>query len=541
MRRGDHVGIEAIDLQKIHSAFSLVLWQHLSRLGEEENGACPSLKRMEALTLLYLLYERESEIGQRASSSAKRYSRNTLLEEFADLFPGGGMGAKAGLDQLIADNLVSANAENGYGLTPKATEKVKAYDAVFPGMPGMSFVAYALQTIEEVVSGRKSLSAALKQFDQTLLLQGKRQKSEQLPPEKTQGPNAFSPKKTGKAPSQQQKASPPKNLQQLYRLRAERRRQKSQPTIVTRSGYTPKVEVRSLFPRKDVEGSPETSETVNSGTKLPEPRTIELAAENGHPQSGQEKLPAGPVENINTLSNKEDDNQHLVLQKKLSGQIEEAAHQDRHLTDAAIDNPEAAEQAQEKEHEAESDYSRAQEEIGAITDAETLAPSEATGSGAKVEQEGVVVRDAGDTASPALDDLPPDPVDDIENIEKRIAAFENDLAMHCPICGIGKIQAAETKRGKTYYACSDEGCNFISWGKPYHYPCPVCRNPFLIEFSTRRHGKGLKCPRATCNYWQKHLKAPSLQKPSAHSAAGQATNAGSGSRKVVRRKVVRRR
>ena len=93
---------------------------------------------------------------------------------------------------------------------------------------------------------------------------------------------------------------------------------------------------------------------------------------------------------------------------------------------------------------------------------------------------------------------------DDEDIEKRIAAFEEALGMTCPICGVGSIHSKETAKGKIYYHCSNEECNFISWGKPFYIECPQCSNPFLIEASNRNGENMLKCARATCHYWQKY-------------------------------------
>ena len=91
---------------------------------------------------------------------------------------------------------------------------------------------------------------------------------------------------------------------------------------------------------------------------------------------------------------------------------------------------------------------------------------------------------------------------DEDLIENRIAAFEDDLGMECPMCRDSKVQAEQTGRGKYFYKCSKKTCNFISWGKPYHIPCPQCNNPFLIE--SNKAGKTiLKCSRATCRHWQK--------------------------------------
>lgn len=90
-----------------------------------------------------------------------------------------------------------------------------------------------------------------------------------------------------------------------------------------------------------------------------------------------------------------------------------------------------------------------------------------------------------------------------EQIENKIRMFEQELAMPCPICDTGKILSATTEKGKTYYHCSNEECRLISWGKPYHMECPICKNPFLIEVADSEGNITLKCPRATCLYRKK--------------------------------------
>ena len=133
--------------------------------------------------------------------------------------------------------------------------------------------------------------------------------------------------------------------------------------------------------------------------------------------------------------------------------------------------------------------------------------------------------------------------DDI--IEKSIAAFEEDLAMQCPLCKSAKIQANKTAMGKVYYKCSDKKCNFVSWGKPYHMVCPQCHNPFLVEITDRDGKMIIKCPRATCRYQQRSpLEFADLQSEKAGSQSKEPVNKSISlrkpRRKVVRRKLVRR-
>jgi len=94
------------------------------------------------------------------------------------------------------------------------------------------------------------------------------------------------------------------------------------------------------------------------------------------------------------------------------------------------------------------------------------------------------------------------------SVEERVEAFEESLAMACPVCEAGKIRISVTEKGKMYYVCDNEECNFITWGKPYHFSCLYCKNPFLVEFNTPKGVSGLKCPKASCGYRQNYIGRP---------------------------------
>jgi ssDNA-binding Zn-finger/Zn-ribbon topoisomerase 1 len=90
-----------------------------------------------------------------------------------------------------------------------------------------------------------------------------------------------------------------------------------------------------------------------------------------------------------------------------------------------------------------------------------------------------------------------------DDIDKKIAEFQEQLGMTCPLCRTSGILPRVTAKGKQYYKCSRDDCNFISWGKPYYITCPKCENPFLVESPDSQGNMMLKCPRATCPHWQK--------------------------------------
>jgi len=133
---------------------------------------------------------------------------------------------------------------------------------------------------------------------------------------------------------------------------------------------------------------------------------------------------------------------------------------------------------------------------------------------------------------PALEEPEPeveekeDIVDD-DAIAAKIAAFEKELALVCPICKTAVLKEEKTAAGKLFYSCTSAACNFISWGRPHQTQCIRCKNPFMVEVSDAEGNVFLRCPRATCQNRQPLGSSP------APVAAG-------GVKKVVRKRLVRR-
>lgn len=117
-----------------------------------------------------------------------------------------------------------------------------------------------------------------------------------------------------------------------------------------------------------------------------------------------------------------------------------------------------------------------------------------------------------------------DAVVDDDEIAAKIAAFEKELALVCPICKTSALKEEKTAGGKLFYSCTSDKCNFISWGKPHHIQCARCKNPFMVEVTDNAGQMILKCPRATCQHRQPLAPA---------SPAG-------GGKAVVRKRLVRR-
>ncbi len=62
----------------------------------------------------------------------------------------------------------------------------------------------------------------------------------------------------------------------------------------------------------------------------------------------------------------------------------------------------------------------------------------------------------------------------------------------CPECNQGEFIERKSKKGKTYYPCSNKDCNNVLWDKPLPVKCPECDAPFMVEKRGRR-GNYLYC------------------------------------------------
>jgi DNA topoisomerase-1 len=65
----------------------------------------------------------------------------------------------------------------------------------------------------------------------------------------------------------------------------------------------------------------------------------------------------------------------------------------------------------------------------------------------------------------------------------------------------GDLTERRTKRGKTFYGCSDyPKCEFVVWQRPIAESCPQCNAPYLLEKSTKKEGTIRYCNEESCDY-----------------------------------------
>jgi DNA topoisomerase-1 len=72
----------------------------------------------------------------------------------------------------------------------------------------------------------------------------------------------------------------------------------------------------------------------------------------------------------------------------------------------------------------------------------------------------------------------------------------------CPEKGCGgELVGRRSKRGRLFYGCTRyPSCTFAVWNKPVPQPCPECGAPFLVEHTTKKDGRHLKCFKKECTY-----------------------------------------
>jgi len=74
----------------------------------------------------------------------------------------------------------------------------------------------------------------------------------------------------------------------------------------------------------------------------------------------------------------------------------------------------------------------------------------------------------------------------------------------CPEKGCnGELVSRRSKRGKLFYGCTRyPSCKFALWDKPVSVMCAKCGAPFLVERTTKKEGRHLKCFNKECSHKQ---------------------------------------
>lgn len=402
-----------------------------------------------AVSCIIILAEQAKNEMEGGAARPKHYTRKMLFNELTEM----GLDADEIINSIIPDMIrrgyMEIDADDGIFIKEHTINMARMLDRIFPKMPGINLVAFLTQAVDEVQSGRKYLEDAKSYFDQALKMHGVALKKRQPPKEQ----------KEASALADRQRELKHKTLATITKSRqftsnkiikgAEVNVVHQKPANKRKTAYVPSSDTATLLSEEITVYHKTIAESVAQNIDTPDITSAPPLEEN--------PLTEKPDSQEKTMQNLSLSHERPSYPSELEGQK----------------NPSSP---------------------GIVPESEEAETFQITDEVLDAKTGGELNIGPGEEIIEGNDDA----------IEKKITAFEKSLAMQCPICKTAGIKPQETSTGKFYYVCSDKNCTFISWGKPHHYVCPECGNPFLVE-SLRRDGKTvLKCPRATCIHWQKH-------------------------------------
>jgi len=487
------------DFSRIRVQLDEVLVEQISKLIEIDLTAAALSFNIATISCLLILVEREKEIqNPLGSQPPPRYSMETFLEDLEELGLEVDDDMIAALQSLAQCGYVEKDANDRFFANISAFTLVAFLDNLFPGMKGLNLVAYIVQAITEVVTGRRKLEDARMYLQQTLFSQGVALSKQTF---------AHSQKENLRHQVSQQNINPllaedmqKAYLERLETLKALKGDASNKPSFISRygAGGSDKLNIREVFPRQKPQEKEKTTEKVSEPLEIKMEKPAEQKNERTIiPEQEPEKSvlheqiekSAEPI--LEKPEIKPEVNNNLEIRLQPEPEIKPVAEPERIFE--PVKPLEISVPAVEKKPEPSIEVPADDSEFEGDDEKETI------------------------TEDIDIDD---------DEIERRIAAFSDELALSCPVCETGKVRAAETEKGRTYFKCSNTVCNFVSWSKPYNYPCPLCSNKFLVEFRSPEGTTGLKCPRATCSFSQNSILNPT---------SGSSTTEAPKKKKLVRR------
>ena len=348
------------------------------------------------------------------------------------------------LQQLFDHHYVFFGGVGEIMCTDTLLKVTTTIDRAFPGMKGMNLVAYYAQTLEEVLSGRKRVDVALKQFDQNFMMQGKPLVKVKLP------------------------------------VSVPRMKRKSRNVIKGGVEKVTKVEpVAEGFMNFSTEAvKPEIDEcsSAEEESVILEEAVVEEEEEKQiEPEVMEDQLVVPEIESL-----PDEPLEEVVVEEKLV-EISPVEAVTEVVPVEVVETPPSHQGDDPVKSVDQNDES---DDLSAM---ETRACPECGRS--------MVVKDDrfgkfwACTGRPACHHS--------ETYHKKKDIVQPQL---CPVCKHGILSVNRTPAGKDMYVCSDSVCEFIAWAKPYAIDCPLCGSPFLIQKKDRAGNVNLRCPVAGCSY-----------------------------------------
>jgi len=432
---------------------------------------CPlqDLQAGQELTVEQVIPEQSSGV------TAEYYTFDSFCEDMAEFSVPLESALILILQEMLDKGYLAVDAGGGFHIEGNAGKVVATLNRAFPAMKGINLSAYFEQTVGEVVSGRKPLDFALKQFDQNFIMHG-------VPLVKIQVPRTV-----------QVREKKSKNI--IKSPEPERLRPAPQQAAAAKdfdesqeAGRAGKVaEVTQASAAKAEERPAESPQQA-------EPRTADAAMASEQPQEEgeEEDVRTSMVEIISPqeMTGKEE----VPTRETVAELAEEVA-----ATDMAEVHEEQQAAVFEESHKpaAEESGQKAAEVVLADTAVDAQTPADL--------QQGRACPDCGRPLVLKSDrfgrylacsDYP------ACRHSESYETGQQKMDMPCPLCGQEPLTVKRTPTGKKLYVCPGEGCEFMAWSRPHAKNCPGCGSLFLVEKKMADGRTVLRCPRAGCSHLQ---------------------------------------
>ncbi|MFZ5758418.1 MAG: DNA topoisomerase [Thermodesulfobacteriota bacterium] len=432
---------------------------------------CPLVELVPGLEVRVEQIIPEPSAGSKPTTS----SFAALFDDLADFAMPADPSLMLLLQQMIDRDYLGIDAAGAFYLKDNASKVLVALNRAFPAMKGIHLSAYFEQTVNEVISGRKKLDFALKQFDQNFIMHGVPQVRARIPTSVTL-PKKRS-KNVIKSPGQDAKEEATVGTPSPLGT------EEVQPAIPAAGDGN-----EAVIPEQAQDADGEVvigGESIGADGTMSDdavPESEPEAAELGESPSSSSELMAGavPVEPAEQLTKDTAGGDDALM---------DGAGHERGEKEAELPGVATAAESAAIVVEIPAD----QAEPMAAPDQPVVEGEELSGRCPLCGREMVTQRDAfgpylACSGAPACRHSEPLP-------------SQTDAGgVICPLCRTAPLVVKPTATGKQLHVCTGLGCEFMAWSPPHAVGCPECGSPFLVE---KREADGrvvLRCPRAGCRY-----------------------------------------
>lgn len=167
----DNPQSETVKNLELIKEFNNILGNHIERLLDTRFGIEELELNIFSVSCIVLLTSRETEIETFPALPPPRYTESSLITELSEMSIEPDSEIIKVIESMGSKNYLKITDERIFCNKPMIS-MAQLFDRIFPNMPGLNFVAYLGQMIDEVTATRKTTEEASRQFNQMLEIQG---------------------------------------------------------------------------------------------------------------------------------------------------------------------------------------------------------------------------------------------------------------------------------------------------------------------------------------------------------------------------------